>query len=151
MVQQEIFTESHQNTEKLIRNIANAAYNAHSAPLLYEHKILNPENLFEFAVCRAIKKAKISEAPTRIMNIFNPNEEHVRPQRYPNNLKLDFDAQEKRIGYEMPKIWNSLSEELKSESMNLKAFLKRTKEDMLEFYKQDICTKDNCHACNTKK
>ena len=52
----------------------------------------------------------------------------------------------------MPKIWNSLSEELKSESMNLKAFLKKiTKEDMLEFYKQDICTKDNCHACNTKK
>ena len=85
------------------------------------------------------------------MNIFNPNEEHVRPQRHPNNLKLVFEAQEKRVGYEMPKIWNSLSEELKSESMNLKAFLKRTKEDMLEFYKQDICTKDNCHACNTKK
>ena len=93
----------------------------------------------------------MNKAPTRIKNIFNPIEEHVRPQRYPNNLKLDFEAQEKRIGYEMPKIWNSLSEELKSESINLKAFLKSTKQNILELYKQDICTKTNCHACNTKE
>ena len=135
--------------KKLVRNISNATYNAHSAPLLYKQRILNPENLFELAVCRTIKKAKMKKAPSRIMNIFNPTEAHIRPQRFPNNLKLDFNAQEKRIGYEMPKIWNTLPEELKSENTSINEFINVIKGNMLEIYKEDICTNTNCHACGT--
>ena len=134
--------------KKIIRNITNKKYNAHTSPLLYELNLLKPQELFEVASCRAIKKAMINAAPVRIREIFQTNTSTGRPLRFPNNMKLDYNNQGKRIGYEMKKLWNNLPEELKNDNTSIKQFTKICKEMHLKKYKNYICTNSNCYACS---
>ena len=135
--------------KKLIRNLCNAKYNEHCTPLLAKSNILSPTDLHELAVIRLIKKARMGKAPQRIRDIFK-TEDNFRPQRYPNNIRLNYNMHSSKVGYTMPKIWNRLSEELKDDDSSIKKTLTKTKCNFLQKYSQFTCKKtrtSSVHKC----
>ena len=119
----------------------------HTPPLLHNLKILKPQDLFELTSCRAVKKATVNDAPIRIREIFQLGTSTGRPQRFPNNMKVDYKNQG-RIGYEIKKLWNDLPEDLKSSTTSIKKFTTEFKERTFEKYKSIICSDLNCYACS---
>ena len=134
--------------KKLVRNLCNAKYNEHSTPLLAKSNILQPSDLHELTIIRLIKKARVKLAPSRICSIFR-TEDSGRPQRYPNNITLQYNMPQSKTRYTMPKIWNKLAEDLKSNRTSVKATLKETKKGFVTKYSQFVCNKRSCYSCTS--
>ena len=92
---------------------------------------MKPQDLFELTSCRAVKKATVNDAPIRIREVFQLGTSTGRPQRFPNNMKVDYKNQG-RIGYEIKKLWNDLPEDLKSNTSSLKNSPQATRKEPLK-------------------
>ena len=114
----------------MIRNINNSKYNAHTSPLLAKSQILAPNDLHTLTTIRAIKKAKLGQAPTRIQEIFRSTENY-RPSRTPNNINIDYNNQNSITKNKMPKTWNSLEESYKDNSCTIKKLITELKKTFI--------------------
>ena len=76
-------------------------------------------------------------------DIFTKREE-IRPQR---NQNIKVHATEGRISHDLPKIWNNLPNELKTET-KCKQLTSKIKHKFLEEYKEKTCNKEYCYICN---
>ena len=130
--------------KKIIRNICNSKYNAHTPILFAENNILKIKDLYQISTLRLIKKTLLGKTPTRLRNIIKMKD-YDRPQRY-NNLQIH--AMVGRISNEIPNIWNNLPNELKLEDLTLKQLLNKAKQIGYKNYREQICTKENCYTCN---
>ena len=137
-------TKLRKNTKKIMRNICNSKYNAHTPILFAENNILKIKDLYQISTLRLIKKTLLGKTPTRLRNIFKMKD-CDRPQRY-NNLQTH--AMVGRISNEIPNIWNNLPNELKLEELTLKQLLNKAKQTVYKNYSEQICTRENCYICN---
>ena len=131
------------NPKKIIRNICNTKYNAHTSKLFAENSILKITELYELSTLRLIKKTLNQQTPIRMRDIFTKREE-IRPQR---NQNIKVHATEGRISHDLPKIWNNLPNELKTET-KCKQLTSKIKNKFLEEYKEKTCNKEYCYICN---
>ena len=135
----------YQVQKKLVRNITNSKYNAHSDLLFNKLHILKIKDQYKYTTIRQIKKAHLQQTPLEIQNIFKTqNEDRARPCRYPNNIKIQ--NKEGRIKKDLPDIWNQLTEDLKTEN-SLKKLLDIVKLETLEEYGEFKCDNKNCVSC----
>ena len=130
--------------KKIIRNICNSKYNAHTPILFAENNILKIKDLYQISTLRLIKKTLLGKTPTRLRNIIKMKD-YDRPQRF-NNLQIH--AMVGRISNEIPNIWNNLPNELKLEELTLKQLLNKAKQTVYKNYSEQFCTRENCYICN---
>ena len=94
---------------------------------------------------RIIKKAHQLKAPSNITELFNKKHEENRPTRQPNDIKIQ--NPHTRIYGEMPKIWNELPEEIKSNNISYQKLIKTIRTKITTEYNTSTCTKAYCHIC----
>ena len=145
-----IWTNNQANTQiltlqkKMVRNIANLKYNAHTAETFKAMNILRATDLLQVTTCRTIKKTLKNLTPPRLRQIFK-KEPSNRPQRYPNNIVVKNETS--KTGHDLPKQWNKLPESLKDPTLTIKKFNTLLKETILNTYKTSKCNQ-NCRSCS---
>ena len=132
----------HKIQKKILRNICNTKYNAHTKPLLAENRILTIHDLYTVNSLRLVNKAHRGQTASNIQQIFKKHTSD-RPQRKPNNIKPLLNTG--RIHYDIPTLWNNLNEDLKT--ITTKKLIKLTKEKVLTTYSNFNCTTENCKSC----
>ena len=60
----------YQVQKKLVRNITNSKYSAHTDPLFNKLEILKIKAQYRYTTIRQIKKAHLQQTPIEIQNIF---------------------------------------------------------------------------------
>jgi len=130
--------------KKMIRNIANLKYNAHTAETFKALNILKAPDLLQVTTCKTIKKTLKNQTPPRLRQIFK-KEPSNRPQRFPNNILVK--NKTSKTGHDLPKLWNSLPENLKDPTLTIKKFNTLLKESILNTYKTSNCN-PNCRSCS---
>ena len=99
-------------------------------PLFGMTKLLKINDLYTTTSLRNIKKAHLGQTPQVIQEIFKIQDSE-RPLRTPNNIKPLINSG--RIHYDLPKIWNSLDEDLKGKA-SVKSLLRTIKDLIIEEY-----------------
>ena len=128
--------------KKMIRNIENLRYNAHTAEHFKNLQILKAKDIITLSSCTLVKKSLIKKTPRNIQKIFQITQTE-RPKRYPNNLEVSPNLS--KIRHDIPKRWNNLPEPQKVPTYKLKHLKKDIKMSILDSYKTE-CT--GCHSCS---
>ena len=94
---------------------------------------------------RTIIKAYQLKAPSNITKLFDKKYEENRPIRQPYDIKIQ--NPHTRIYGEMPKIWNELPEEIKTNNISYQKLIKTIRTKITTEYNNSTCTKPYCHIC----
>ena len=125
--------------------IINAPYNAHTMPILGQLGLLTFDDLVKLNIIEFVSKFKTKLLPKTMQDLFT-SLLHSRT----GNLKIQipkYKSLESLPSVVYPKIWNSLSLDLKT-GLNSKEIKTKLKKDYICSYKRFQCTKQKCYPCN---
>ena len=131
--------------KKAVRMIINAPYNAHTMPILGQLGLLTFDDLVKLNIIEFVSKFKTKLLPKTMQDLFT-SLLHSRT----GNLKIQipkYKSLESLPSVVYPKIWNSLSLDLKT-GLNSKEIKTKLKKDYICSYKRFQCTKQKCYPCN---
>lgn len=132
--------------KKIIRNLANDDFVAHTDPLFAKLGVLKFDDCLQLNATTFIYKYFNNKLPNSFTNMFEPLAEPNRTR----GLKLE---RTKYKGLEtfpkvfLPKLWNSTPIEIKL-SVSTKSFKKNLTIRLLNLYRQFSCNISNCYSCN---
>ncbi len=118
--------------KKIVRIISKSAYNAHTSLIFKDLNLLKFEDISTLSILKIVYKYH-HQTPTEYnrLKLFTKNESHPDKYRIPfGRLNTTRFA----ISYRGPKLWNSLSQSLKSKP-TLHSFKKEFIQNTLETYK----------------
>jgi len=131
--------------KKCIRNLGNKSYSSHTDPIFNDLGILKFDDLFRLNALTFMHKYHYGKLPSSFDNKFTPLMNSNRTQSYKLNLAANKNL-ESFPSYFLPKIWNSISLELKKMS-SLKLFNNSIKSKELAVYANFTCSRENCYSC----
>jgi hypothetical protein len=134
--------------KKCIRNLGNKSYSSHTDPIFNDLSILKFDDLFSLNALTFMHKYHYGKLPASFDNKFTPLMNLNRTQSYKLNVAANKNL-EGFPSYFLPKIWNSISLELKNIS-SLKSFNKNIKSMKLAVYDSFTCSRQNCYSCKDK-
>ena len=129
--------------KKIIRNLDNSKYNAHTDPIFTKHNILKFNDILKLNSIILMYKYEHLLLPESFVNMFGKISDRSRNYRIDIVKNKTLEAFPKAY---LPKIWNSLPMEVKY-SNSLKEIKKNVKTHLLEVYKAFICNNRNCYSC----
>ena len=104
--------------KKAVRIVFNCKYNAHSAPLFVNLKVLPIDKLMNFEILKFMRNLKINKSPTFFLDTWIPTDSIER--RYSFRITNNFIIQNvRKVSYNkfplfhFPKLWNLLDTNLK--------------------------------------
>ena len=104
--------------KRIIRIIAGAKYNDHTAPLFQKLHVLKLDDIYKVQVAKIIFKYKHNLLPLPIQSLFRSNSDiykGVTRQSYDLHVKkCRTNIATQHISYKGPQIWNSLPNDIKS-------------------------------------
>ena len=134
--------------KKCIRNLGNKSYSSHTDPIFNDLSILKFDDLFSLNALTFMHKYHYGKLPASFDNKFTPLMNLNRTESYKLNVAANKNL-EGFPSYFLPKIWNSISLELKNIS-SLKSFNKNIKSMKLAVYDSFTCSRQNCYSCKDK-
>ena len=143
--------ESVQN--KIVRNLCNANYNAHSLPLYYSNNILKFNDLITYNQLMLAHKFRYGDLPVNFNKImkfsFESGDRENRDNAYNFTVPSIGKSATKRFPLiEIIRSWNILPIFYKSE-FDFKIFKAEVKNLLTDKYGGFICEKIKCFACGT--
>ena len=129
--------------KKIIRNIHNSKYNAHTDPIYSSLKILKFEDILKYNSITLMYKYANSLLPKSFSDIFGQMNERSRSVK---TQKTRYKCLEMFPKSFLPKVWNSIPMNLKY-SMSLKELQVCVKSNMINVYNSFTCHKFNCFSC----
>ena len=131
--------------KKCVRNLANKKYSSHTDPIFNDLGILKFDDLFELNALTFMHKYHYGKLPVSFNNKFTPLMGSNRTLSYRINVAKNKSLEKFPTNF-LPKIWNSISLELKN-IPSLKLFNKSIKSKDLAAYANFTCSRENCYSC----